>query len=268
MVIGIVIGVVLTVVGALLLSHLQRERRRLAYEVLTAEVIIPDVRDRSGLHIMVDSALLGASSRAESAEAAAEALTEVKKVYGFRVGLRNVGNAVIENQQISIRLDDSARIISLGVEFAPDLGGESITTNIEPSQPNACSAQVPFLNPSHHAILSIQSVDNGGTTCLVSAGARGLVVYDLAKRRDRIAISGAVAFVLAVAGVLGMWGGAVRIWDDPKRELLGEMLSDNPGGWLFGAAWLAVTIAAIVGFIMMWVISEGVMSKNRMFRKL
>src|SRR3990172_1403166 len=116
LVVGFLGGAFLTIVGAVLIVRLQQERRRLGYEVLTAEVIVPELRPNSGIRIVANKALMDPGSMT----AEREEFIPVKKLFGFRVRLQNTGNAALESQRVVITLDNEAKVISAEVESSPD----------------------------------------------------------------------------------------------------------------------------------------------------
>lgn len=188
----------------------QRSRRELGYEILSANVIIPKLPKKTpDIQVMVKSSLLSGH---------AEGMMEykpVEEILGFRVRIRNTGNQVLENQQVRFTMDEKARIISIEPEETPDLGGRAIHCTAQDSTSNVALAELPFLNPGQQVIFSLQSVDNAGTSCSVSAGAPGLRYFDMQARRHVVSftVSGLVLVVLATpAGILKLLDLSGQAW--------------------------------------------------------
>jgi hypothetical protein len=196
--IGFAGGAVLTILGALTIAFLQGQRKRLGYEVLTAGVVIPELSPSTGIRVTVERSLVD-----PDASPGTEYLP-VNKLYGFRVNIQNTGNVVLTGQRVSISLDSVAKIISVEIEHAPDLGGREIARSIDGKDRNICYATLPFLNPRQSVIVSVQSVDNAEDTCTISAGAEGLLSHDMAAEKRFFSNFLASAAVLLLLGTLAV----------------------------------------------------------------
>lgn len=248
MILGITIGAFLTLLGSYWLFVLQRKRKRLGYEVLSANLVIPfESKPGDSLRVVVKREVV-----ADDAELIEQEFITVGKVYGFRVMLRNTGNETIQNQAVLIQLDDNAKIVATEVEHAP-VGMTGIVTERDQVKPYVAKCYFPFMNEGDDFIVSIQSVRNESTECNVSAPAPGLQVHDLAvkhRRRDKLAMSS------TLAGTGLMWaaiitGVAVYGWD----SRLSDILTDTPRGQLILFAMGLGFLASMIGMITMLLVS-------------
>jgi hypothetical protein len=174
---GAAIGAILTLAGTYWLWVLQRHRKQLGYEVVSAHVVIPKLeKPTPDIKVMVRESLL-------NQDGSADEFVAVDEICGFRIRVRNTGNQVVEDQLVTFSMDKRAKVISVEAEEYPDLGGRSVVSGVSHPTSNVATARIPFLNPAQEILFSLQSVDNECMECGVTAGAPGLTYFDMERRR-------------------------------------------------------------------------------------
>jgi hypothetical protein len=202
-IVGAIIGAVIAgLLGAAAVYWgfvLRRERKELGYEVLSANVLIPGPPEATpDIGIIVRNRLI------DKEHATPEAFSPVERVLGFRVRIKNSGNMPLQSQVVTLELGSGAITLSGSVEKQPDLGAEVIAVEPQFQEPRRTRFTVPFLNPGHEIVVSLQSIGNSSDmTCAVSAGAPGLHTYDLARRRRRRDMIQSVLVLVVIVSVIG-----------------------------------------------------------------
>ena len=230
-----VVTAIFSVLATALLGYwrIGRPHNQLAYEVLSAGLIIPKISQRKkNIRVTVDPQRLGREDGDNPSKP-----VDVEEVYGFRIAIRNVGNEDLrEYPKARIRLDDSARIINVEAEDPPDFDGKWLRRRIDE---NEVTVEIPFLNRGKQAIVSIQSVFNESAECLPFPGRRGasgmLDPYDLRFRRNALSLVSVIGGALALLGGQALVTVAFVQWD-----------AQNPFSWLLGGPGFALIV---LGFI-------------------
>ena len=216
--IGIVASVLVTFAGSYWLFVLQRKRTELGFQVLSANVLIPGPPEETpDIKLLVRSKLIDPGI--------SEEFSEVAEVLGFRVLLKNTGTEPLEKQSVTIDLEEPAVTLSANIERKPDFGEQSVEIQTQWGAPHRTRLLVPFLNPKEEVVLSLQSINNEGKTCAVSAGAPGLIYYDIGRRATRqlaVRMAGMVSLlVLSAAAVVTLsllYGDdSAPSWAEPTR---------------------------------------------------
>lgn len=179
--VGLVVGIPLAVLGQRYLFGLLRERRALGYEILAASVIIPKLTQPNPATTVVvrRSALEGRECDPEDADEP----VAVDEVYGFRVRLRNCGNAVLDRQAVRLSFDEGTKVILANMESGPELGDERVDIAVTEGGRSVVAA-FPYLNPKATAVISVQTVYNSSRSCQVVAAGPGLYSFDMYTRRS------------------------------------------------------------------------------------
>lgn len=216
---GLLLGIALTVLGAILVVRFQRQRRELGYEILSANVVIPKLTQANpAATVMVRrSALEG--RRLDPAES--DELVAVEEILGFRVGVRNCGNVVLHSQPVRLTFDGSAKVILANMETAPELGDERVEIGVA-EEGNSVLATFPFLNPRATAIVSVQTVYNRTRSCQVVAAGPDLRSFDMARQRKMVTVVATAAWLLCFlmcGGLLLGLGWARVVPDDAARKV-------------------------------------------------
>ena len=171
---GLALGIPLTLGGTYYLFVLQRERKELGWELISSTPIVTKPSSEPDIKIAVNSRLLNSSSTDD--------WTDIEEFRAFRVRLRNTGNKVLEDISASFKLGGEARVVALEGESVPDFGARSLTSHIQVPSPQSARAVIPFLNSKQETILSLKAVNSHLANLEISAGAPGLIFYDLARR--------------------------------------------------------------------------------------
>jgi hypothetical protein len=184
---GTVLGIILTVIGTRYLFSLQRRRLELGWEVLSSTLIVtsPETPD---IKVVVSPRLFNSNRQARyvvkgSGGQGEEGWTAIQEFRSYLIRVQNAGNQVIRSQMVNFVLEREARVVSLAVESQPQLGGQTIATELQTPWPNAATAIIPFLNPRNDVVFSLQAVNATTPECEVMAGAPGLLFFNLARRR-------------------------------------------------------------------------------------
>lgn len=234
-VLGIAVGVILGVIFTYLFAHrlfvLQRKRKRLGYEVLSADIVIPfESKPGGGLQVTVKKQLI-----ADDGESISEEYVPAGIVFGFRVLLRNIGNETLENQTVHIKLDDRAKIVATEIEsLPPGRSDTDIVRKRDSAKPYVSTCTFLYINEDEEFIVSIQSLRNKSMECKVFALGPAVKVHDLAigVRRLRKLATGLMLFGTG----LFLWGIVVGLaiygWDSKPSDVL----ADRPIGPLVYAA--------------------------------
>lgn len=199
---GVLGGIVLTVLGAILVVRFQTQRRQLGYEILSANVIIPKLtQPNPAARVVVRrSALEGREWHAEDPDEP----VPVDEVYGFRVRLRNCGNAVLDRQAVRLSFEEGTKVILANMESGPELGDERVDIAVTEGGRSVVAA-FPYLNPKATAVISVQTVYNSSRSCEVVAAGRGLDSFDMGERRMVVTVALTavlLALVLIPGGIL------------------------------------------------------------------
>jgi len=191
---GAVLAALVTLAGTYYFWVLQRSRKELGYEVLSANVIIPKLQKPTpDIQVMARSSLL----RDDGGEAD---YVPVDEVFGFRIRVRNTGNVPVENQDVAFIMDYHARVISVEMEEYPELTAPSAKISLQDPYPSSARATIPYLNPGKDLIFSLQSVNNYLANCFVEASAPGLECYDMYRRRFFLWLTTALLLAIALVG--------------------------------------------------------------------
>ena len=228
---GVVAGTLVTLIGTKYLWGLQRPRRELGYDILSAHVLIPGPPEATpDIKLTVRNRLI------DPASTKPDDFSEVEEVIGFRILLKNTGDHLLDEQVVVIDLGEPVTTLSASIEKQPDLGNASIVMEPQAGEPQLTRIAVPFLNSGEEIILNIQSVGNMDRNCTISAGAPGLRYYDFGKRQaKRAAIS--MGFALTVV-LLGMAAAATLLVLYPSDN-------DTPPQWAAPSLWAAISVAGV-----------------------
>lgn len=229
-----------------LVIHWTRGRKRLGYEVKFAGPIVtfePQAGDP--IQIAVRNNVLGEVKQktdtllgVTSDDSSVVGYSVVGKVYGFRIGLRNCGNAVIEDQEVSVELDDSAKVVQIEPEInVPSLKGR-LTACVGVGSDSA-RFRLSFLNEKEEIVVGVRSVENSSNSCEVFAAAPGLECYDMGARRRwwaKIAFGISLPFLVI---------GSAMSLSTPYLEGSAEFGGVSVVGWI-GLAVLVIGAAILI----------------------
>jgi hypothetical protein len=240
--VGLVVGIPLALLGQRYLFALLRERKALGYEILAAGVIIPEVTQLNPAASVVvrRSALEGR----ERDPAQPDDLVAVDEVYGFRVRVRNCGNAILDNQAVRLSFDERSKVILANMESGPELGDERVDIAVTEGGKSVV-ARFPYLNPKDTAVISVQTVYNSSRSCEVVAAGRGLHSFDMATRRNVTitVVTGLLVLALVVPGGILMGLGET----DAVSRNSGEAMQTVGLALLFvGTMFLSLLIAGAI----------------------
>lgn len=216
--VGLLGGIPLALLGQRYLFGLLRERKVLGYEILAADVIIPKLtQPNPAATVMVRRSALEGGPRDPKE---ADQLVAVDEVYGFRVRLRNCGNAVLDNQAVRLTFEEGTRVILANMESAPELGDERVDIAVTEGG-RSVVATFPYLNPKATAVISVQTVYNSTPRCQMVAAGRALRSFDMGKRRATLWIVS-----LAVLAGLSLISGGVLLGVGTAGAAPGSMTAE------------------------------------------
>jgi hypothetical protein len=232
---AILAAVVAALIAALVaysLYLLQRPRLQLGWEILSASVIIPRLRNpMPNISVAVKANLLGHEG---------EALTPVDEdILGFRIRIKNTGNQLISKQTVTFFMGDGAKVLSIEPETQPDLGGQQISTGVQDPTPNVATAVLPYLNPGQQVIFSLQCLGDRKTKCQVSAGAPGLVLQDMFRWQGIRTMS----VMLAIALLIIIPPSIVRLL--VETGTISEDAKDSISTWLLVSGVIGGVLAVV-----------------------
>lgn len=237
---GILAGIPLSLVGYRYLAELTRQKRRLGYQVVSANVIIPKLpKENPDVRVMVAESVLTPGGDPTT-------FADVEEIYGFRVRIRNSGNVELTDQVATFQFPRATKIILADFETAPEFGAVQPQFEID-NEAARMSIRFPFLNPKDEALISIQSVRNPNLACKVGAVGPGLETFDMAERSRKTwrLILGGVVAALGVPGGISL---GLSLSDAFSRETAGVL--ENVGvALLFLAAMIGGPMVIAAGSV-------------------
>lgn len=254
--IGVVISVVLAFLGSYALFALQRKRRVFEYQGLWRGVVIPfETSEGDDLHVQVKRGLVE-----DCEENRANEYVPAGEVYGFRVLLRNAGEPTIEDQVVTLELDESAKIITIEFEDAP-FGFEGETSPRFMGRSNVGVCRIPYLAEREECIVSIQSVGNESLQCDIHARGRNVSVRDA--RSSLVWYVAALALTALIGAAALFVGVGLGIHRYGPETTVSEMWADKP----MGLAILSMQVGSMPFIAGTWVVITALASRRFRWRR-
>lgn len=165
-IISALVGGICTLIITLIAIKVQRGKKIIEYSVVS----MPLFRFKpieGALTILVDKHIL-TNNEIDKGKS-----SEIDNAFGFQVELFNVGNEDIENPNIEITLDRSAKIV--GYEIQPTAKpGYDIKLHQDNSNPNIVRFQVSYINKNSRLIIRLISTENLDRECKVEVVGLGI----------------------------------------------------------------------------------------------